>query len=457
MAAPAVPDVLSEPEDVYLPEAPGAADIPSRVAIPELPASPEVVKSPVIPPEVALPDSPAETLLKKVEPPVLMEEGIAELTMPVAPVRVAAPEEPQAVTPPAVIAAPVLPVPPEAESLPEAPEVPSEVALPDSPAEPLLKTVEPPVVIEKDTAELTMPVEPAKVAAPEEPQVVTLPAVTSAPALPAPPEEVSFPEVLEPTDAPDQVEESKIIEEVLEFAEPVSSQQASRIRPVVMTDEDLKDEDVIALLGEETVAALVAQPEIPQELRPPGIPVVRPGLVAKEEPAIDEGLFLTSLPEPIEQKKTEPLPKLLPDPEQDQGVLYIVPFVAIMVPKEVNNRIFDQFVDALLNESENLEMEFVILKDGLKGIDPRWLSARKYVTGEIYGYIEETGSDVIDLRAKAKLSYHTPNQEAPAFSYLHPVSKFLDRDTAVIEEERVKLADNIAETLITEFLGVLKN
>ncbi len=61
------------------------------------------------------------------------------------------------------------------------------------------------------------------------------------------------------------------------------------------------------------------------------------------------------------------------------------------------------------------------------------------------------------MRAKAKLNYHTPNQDAPVFSYLHPVSKFLNRDTAVIEEERIKLADNIAETLIKEFLGVLKN
>jgi hypothetical protein len=251
-------------------------------------------------------------------------------------------------------------------------------------------------------------------------------------------------------------EEQEIIEEVLEFAEPVSPQQAGQIRPVTVSVEDLQDDDIISLLGEDTVAALVAQPEIPQELRPPGIPVVRPGLISRDEPVIDQGLLLTSLPETIEKKKPAAPPQLLPDPEQDPNRLYIVPFVAIMVPREVNDRIFDRFVDALLNESENLELDIVILKDGLKGVDPGWLRVRKYVTGEIYGYIEETGSDVIELRSKAKLAYHTPNEETPTFSYLYPVSKFLDRDSAVIEEERIQLADNIAETLIMEFIGALK-
>jgi hypothetical protein len=343
-------------------------------------------------------------------------------------------------------AAPEQALPPQPPAVPEAvvlPETPPAVELPVSPAE----KIEPEVTVKDET--FVRSETPDIAAPPEMAESDSVSDVVSAVA-----EQTSEPSSVA---TKEQVEEERIIEEILEFAEPASPQQVEQIRPVVVTDEDLQDDDVLALLGENTVAALVAQPEIPQELRPPGIPVVRPGRITDQRPAIDEGLLLTSLPEPIEQKQPEPLPKLLPDPEQDRGVLYIVPFVAIMVPKEVNDRIFDRFVDSLLEQSENLELEIVILKDGLKGIDPPWLSARKYVTGEIYGYIEEAGSDVIDLRAKAKLNYHTPNQDAPTFSYLYPVSKFLDRNSTIIEEERIQLADNIAETLITEFLGVLKN
>ncbi len=249
-------------------------------------------------------------------------------------------------------------------------------------------------------------------------------------------------------------EQEQIVEELLQFAEPASPQIMSEIKPVIIDSDALHEDEIIALLGEDTVASMVAQPDIPQELRPPGVPVIRPRRTAS---AIDQGLLLTSLPDPIPQKEPVRPSRLLPEAEPEPGVIYIMPFVSVMVPKEVSDRIFDQFVDTLIAAGEDLAMQFVILKEGLHKVDPDWLAVRRYVTGEIYAYVEDAGSTATDLRAKARLTYRKPYADEPAFGFMYPFSKFLDNNVSTIEEERIKLADEVAKTLSGEFLKALQN
>jgi hypothetical protein len=230
-------------------------------------------------------------------------------------------------------------------------------------------------------------------------------------------------------------------------------------RPVAAewTGEKSTAEEIIAILGENPVVAMVSQPDIPQELRPPGVPVVRPGRVTRRTDAEAENRLVASMPEPLKQIEPPRPPILLPQPVQDAGIVYVIPFSAVMVPAEVTARIFDQFVDALASESETLGLQFVILKEGLQRVTPEWLAVRAYVTGEIYAYVEEPGPEVTDLRAKARLTYQQPNRNVPSFTFNYPAKNFFQHDTSSIEIERALLADDIAAILAGELLKSLKN
>ena len=163
------------------------------------------------------------------------------------------------------------------------------------------------------------------------------------------------------------------------------------------------------------------------------------------------------MPEPLKNIEPRRAPNLLPEPEPEPGVVYVVPFVAVMVPDEVNARVFDQFVDTLNREGEALGLQFVILKEGLQRISPEWLAIRKYVTGELYAYVEDSGCCSTDLRTKASLTYRRPNQGDPTFGFEYPVKSFFDHDRSTIDIERVRLADDIAMTLANELLKALQN
>jgi hypothetical protein len=309
----------------------------------------------------------------------------------------------------------------------------------------------------------------------ELPAVVELDAVPNIPASPLPGELPRIPVVEPERTVPSRfsAEPVESVEPALvasptrqqdiapESAEVVPSDELTGMNSTLINEktetEMWSDEEFAAIMGKDLVAAVVAQPDIPQELRPPGTPVVRPGRIARRTTVAEDQLLIASLPEPRKNSVPPRPPNLLPEPEPEPGVVYVVPFVSVMVPDEVDARVFDQFIDTLNRESEALNLQFVILKEGLQRVSPQWLSIRKYVTGEIYAYVEDSGCCSTDLRTKARLSYYLPHQDAPAFGFEYPVKSFFDHDRSTIGIERAKLSDDIAVALASELLKALQN
>jgi hypothetical protein len=144
---------------------------------------------------------------------------------------------------------------------------------------------------------------------------------------------------------------------------------------------------------------------------------------------------------------------LVPEP----GIIYVIPFAAVMVPKDFNAMFFDLFVDLLNQGGEDLGLQFVILKEDLQRVDSSWLAVRQYISGEIYGYVEDSGCCSTDLRTKARLIYRRPKQDLPAFRYEYPVRIFFEHERSTIDVERSKVAKEIAAKLSNELLSVLRN
>ncbi len=426
-----------------LPTLPDLAEPTTVVSVPEMP---EV--APIFPELTTIPVEP-------VQPELVEAVKVPDLMLPqVVPLQPEVPPLPNVVVPEPVepLVAPVVPVAPDAQPV----EIPS-ILLPEEPV-----VVEPAIVPEVAIPDLATQAEP------EQPETI---AVVEA----IVPEELETPVVIptepeieselviseDPLDFEQQEDndQQKMLTDLLKFAEPVSAHEQTEVDPVV-SDENVEawtDEEFAAVLGEDLVASVVAQPDIPRELRPSGVPIVRPGRIAQRTTAAEDELLIASIPEPLRNVELPGLPDLLPEPEPEPGVIYVVPFVAVMVPAEVNARVFDQFVDTLNREGEVLGVQFVILKEGLERVPPHWLSVRKYVTGEIYAYVEDSGCCSTDLRTKARLTYRRPSQKVPTFGFEYPVKRFFDHDRSTLDVERVKLADDIAGTLANELLKVLKN
>jgi len=139
----------------------------------------------------------------------------------------------------------------------------------------------------------------------------------------------------------------------------------------------------------------------------------------------------------------------------ERKVLYVVPFLTVMVPPEVEEGIFDRFVDALNAGGEGREYDFVILKEEFEKIDPEWLAQQDYITGEIYGYVEDAGCCSTAIRVKSRLQWHQAGQEAPTLTIEYPRELFFEHDYTTLEQERRKLAEDIATTLATRLLAAI--
>jgi hypothetical protein len=232
---------------------------------------------------------------------------------------------------------------------------------------------------------------------------------------------------------------------------PVKTVSVARPEPAGIASATAPPEPTIQ--GE--VPAVIAQPDIPQELRPPGVPTLRPSrLPAAVPPKEAETALVAKLPEKI--GRTQKAAPLLPPPDPEPDVVYVVPFINLMVPETVKEQVFDQFVDKLNASGASRKLRFVILKEPLEKIDREWLNARKYVYGEIYGYVEDSGCCSTDLRAKARLTYYRAHHPEPSLRYEYPIRTFFEHNQTTIEAERLKLSNQIANALVAELTKALQ-
>ena len=161
---------------------------------------------------------------------------------------------------------------------------------------------------------------------------------------------------------------------------------------------------------------------------PPGTP--RPSALAT--PAA------VSPPIPPEPSGPRPIDILREPPPQQK--IYVVPFTTLMVPDAVADGVFDEFVDRLNDRSGQGGTEFIILKSGTDEVGHDWLASHTYVTGELFGYVEDSGCCTTEIRAKARIHLFRPGQAAPVLNYEYPVEEMFDHDRSTLQQDRDRIA-----------------
>ena len=136
------------------------------------------------------------------------------------------------------------------------------------------------------------------------------------------------------------------------------------------------------------------------------------------------------------------------DPLQERDVLYIVPFDATLVPSDVGNPVFDEFVDILNSRRKQTKVgRFLILKEELKEVEPAWLVKQIYVSGDIWGYVESSGCCSTDMKVKSRIYLYEPGKSSPTLEVFIPAEYFFEHDRSTVTAAKARLGKKLAQEL----------
>lgn len=345
---------------------------------------------------------------------------------------------------PPPVAPPV--TPPQSPVLPEGLLVTAEPALVTPPPPAVLPE---PVTMTEKTTEIPVPAavpvsEPVAPVAPA-PALAAEPVPRAEPIKPAPPT---------PPPAAEPAAEVEKIEVAAALPPPVPEPVVTPVTPPVVLPEPAKAADVVASPAPAPVIDPTPAPKVVSEPLPPKDPPKLAALPPKP-PVVPP---LEVAPKLSEQTVSRSLSsgRQLPADGATLETIYLVPFTTIMVPQPVAEAVFDQFVETLNENGGPSGYQFVILKDELERVDPTWLRKATYVTGEIFGYVEESGCCSTDIRSKSRLALYRPGVSEPKMRHEYPAKAFFDHDYSTLDAERKKLAERISLDLSRQLLKALR-
>jgi len=143
----------------------------------------------------------------------------------------------------------------------------------------------------------------------------------------------------------------------------------------------------------------------------------------------------------------------LPPPPGE--TLYVVPFLAVMVPSAIEAGILDRLVDTLNRAAPQTGREVVIVKRPSAEIDPEWLTRRHYLSGEIFGFVRDSGCCSTELRLKSRLKYYQPGASQPTLTLTLKRETFFDHDSSNLELEQERLIGEVVAAFAGELLPFL--
>lgn len=133
----------------------------------------------------------------------------------------------------------------------------------------------------------------------------------------------------------------------------------------------------------------------------------------------------------------------------DREIITVIPFLEIMTPDAVGERVLNRFVDALNELGPAKGYFFIILKEPDERINPDWLRSRPRIRGELFGYQEESGCCATFINLNGKVSFLLADNERPALSVSYPGELALNHSVENPEELREEFIASFATTLAT--------
>jgi hypothetical protein len=143
-------------------------------------------------------------------------------------------------------------------------------------------------------------------------------------------------------------------------------------------------------------------------------------------------------------------------PPTELNTVYVVPFSSVLVPEELKETAFNDFVDILNDNRARIGVQqFEIIKGELKEQNPEWLARQLYISGEFWSYIENSGCCNTELRIRARVGLTEPGKQMPTFEIILPLESFFDHDRSTLDKEKILLAKRLARELADRIIPPL--
>lgn len=142
------------------------------------------------------------------------------------------------------------------------------------------------------------------------------------------------------------------------------------------------------------------------------------------------------------------------DPKIHRDALYIVPFNTTLIPPDVGEPVFNEFVDILnsLRQKTNIA-NFVIMKEDLKEIEPAWLVKQSYMSGDVWGFVESSGCCSTEMKLKSRIYLYEAGKTIPSLEISVPVEDFFEHDRMSKTNAKMRLSKKLAQELANAILS----
>ncbi|HAD03729.1 MAG: hypothetical protein A2091_11520 [Desulfuromonadales bacterium GWD2_61_12] len=132
--------------------------------------------------------------------------------------------------------------------------------------------------------------------------------------------------------------------------------------------------------------------------------------------------------------------------------VYVIPFLAVMVPSAIETGILDRLVDTLNRDAQLTGRELIILKRTPAEIDAAWLASHYYIGGELFGFVRDSGCCSTEMRLKARLAYYQPGKTQPTLTLAVKREAFFDHDSSTLAGEEERLINDVVTAFTDELL-----
>ena len=132
--------------------------------------------------------------------------------------------------------------------------------------------------------------------------------------------------------------------------------------------------------------------------------------------------------------------------------IYVLPFRDLMVPEAVSERVLNQYVD-LLNLAGNENGYFFIIYKDINRDGDAWIQDKYYLSGDLFGYSEESGCCSTFINLNGKIDYYQPGEKNASLSIQYPAETVInyqvENPEAVREQFILEFATTLSEQVIS--------
>lgn len=141
----------------------------------------------------------------------------------------------------------------------------------------------------------------------------------------------------------------------------------------------------------------------------------------------------------------------------NQKMLPIMPFTATLVPPQLSEAIFNDFVDGMNeNQAQAGVSWFGIVKDDIAALEKVLPPSHIFINGEIWSYIENAGCCSTELRIKSRVRVYRLLSRELLWEAEFPLERFFEHDNSTLAVERTKLGKSLTDAMVKETVKALQ-